>query len=213
MFSLLAYVIHKYRIWRYNQRIKSLPERHPVYEKYFIVSGDIVVDVGACIGEFTLIAAKRASKVIAIEPEPTNFKLLSENVARLKLANIILVNKALSNYIGKAKLFIAINPLSHTLHPEATLSHKYKVVEVEVTTLDKLMEDLGIDRVDFVKIDAEGSEIEILEGAIETLKKARKIVIEYHNEKHLSIIRQFLNMLGYERILCDDRHIYAQKLG
>jgi tRNA G37 N-methylase Trm5 len=65
-----------------------------------ISSSDIVVDAGANIGIFTLLAAKKARTVIAIEPDPENFEYLKENVRLNKAGNVVLINKALQNYVG-----------------------------------------------------------------------------------------------------------------
>jgi len=132
--------------------------------------GDTFVDVGANIGYYTLLAAKRVGpkgRVIAFEPEPTNFAILKRNVEANGLTNVILEQKALSNQAGTLRLYI--EPENKGGHKVFQFGDAKDFVEVEAVRLDDYLKtDRG--RIDFVKIDTEGAEGAILEGMQDTLR-------------------------------------------
>jgi FkbM family methyltransferase len=197
-----------------------------VYTKFRKLTGDdVVLDVGAHVGVFTLMASRRVRRVVAIEPHPFNYKLLLRNITFNKLTNVTPVNVALSNYCGSAKLYIAEQSGSHTI--EERVVDRYKVkhgfnvdryVEVRVKTLDNLVDELGLDEVTFIKVDAEGSELNVLKGAERTLKENEAFlsIAAYHVPNELREISNFLRDIGYEvfiRRLGESRtpYIYASK--
>jgi FkbM family methyltransferase len=134
-----------------------------------IRSSDVVVDAGANIGIFTLLAAKKAKLVIAVEPEPENFEYLRRNVRLNRAKNVILINKALSNYVGNG--FICGRG------PSAALS--YEGTSIKVTTVDEMIKELGLDSFDVLKMDIEGEELKALNGYF--LKNVRELMVECHH--------------------------------
>src|SRR2546427_5264926 len=78
-----------------------------VTRSFQVAAGDVVVDVGAHIGRYALRAAARASKVIAVEPDPSNFSLLERNVRLNGFSNVVLVPHALSSRPGTQALWLA----------------------------------------------------------------------------------------------------------
>ena len=139
--------------------------------KTHVEKNNIVVDIGANIGYYTLLMALNQAKVFSYEPEPKNFKLLQKNVNLNNFSsNVKLYNKAASKYNGFSKLFLAgatdLNggvivdrakggaPGMHTLSNNRFDSNS---IDVEVTKLN-------LDKIDFAKIDVEGHELHVLEG-------------------------------------------------
>ena len=174
--------------------------------------GDIVVDVGAGVGEFTIPAAKSVGKeglVVALEPEPRNFAALKDAV--FDFDNVCIVNKCAWNRKEKVRLFLGEQPGLHSL--VSALKRK-QAIEVQADTLDNICLELGIDRVDFIKMDIEGAELEALEGAKGVLKAARKIVIETHrrNEREPTWpkVQQFLENNGFKTYV-EDEIVHAWK--
>lgn len=141
-----------------------------------INDGDIVVDLGGNIGVFNRWAySQGASKVISFEPDKRYFKLLSLNAD----PKSILFNAAISDEIGKIELYESPHLGGSATHQFPDYLKKY---EVRTYTLDYLFETGLIDRIDFLKIDIEGAEIQALQGiSDENLKKVKTISMEYHN--------------------------------
>jgi FkbM family methyltransferase len=150
-----------------------------------ISSLDIVIDAGANIGIFTLLAAKKAKTIIAVEPDPKNFEYLRENVRLNEAKNVVLVNKALSNYVGDGFIY-GRGPLK-------ALSHRG--APVKVTTIDNMIKELGLDDFDVLKMDIEGAEVNALSG--DFLDNVRELMVEVHDEASYRIIRNRLMHAGF----------------
>lgn len=187
-----------------------------VYEKVWRPEeGDTVIDIGAYVGMFTVKASKLvgpSGKVIAIEPGPSTFSLLEENTKALD--NVVLVRKAVWDKEGTSKLYHSWAPGADTL-----VKPWEKYTEVETITLDKLLKELELPWVDFVKVDAEGAELKILEGSAEALKKIKRMSIAtYHElpggENEMEKVQGFLQKNGFTVI--QERglrgYTYAQKV-
>jgi FkbM family methyltransferase len=179
----------------------------PYQHLFQVESGDVVIDAGAYIGLFTLSVARKARKVIAIEPDPRNFSILQTNVALARLKNVKLVNKALWCKRGKVKFYVSEQSSSSSIFGERQGQTQH-VINVETTTLDDIVAEEHLSRIDFLKMDIEGAEIEALQGAVRTLKNTRKVVIAaYHvrNGKPTApFVTSFLKKLGFNVIVIDE---------
>ena len=141
------------------------------YEHYFkVLPDDVVLDVGACFGNTTLLFAKKARKVIAIEPEPLNVACLQLNVFINKLRNVCIVKKAAWNCKTRLKLNISEYAGWHSIVLKESV---IGFIEVEADTLDNIVSELGVEKVNFIKINIEGAEIEALEGGVKNLRHSR----------------------------------------
>ncbi len=182
-----------------------------VYDRFYkMMQDDIVIDVGAHVGAFTLKAARRVrnGKVVAVEPHPSNYRLLLKNIAFNKLENVIPINSALSNYHGMAKLYLSKDSVQHSLR-----STKGKYIEVEVKTLDWLLSELKLSKVNFIKIDVEGAELDVLKGAEKTLEENDVFLAigAYHTQTEAQELSRFLKRRGFRCALSASRYIYAFK--
>ncbi|MBU1085874.1 FkbM family methyltransferase, partial [Patescibacteria group bacterium] len=145
---------------------------------YKIKESDTILDIGGYFGGFAVYAAKKVGpngKVICFEPDPRNIAILEKRIRKLKLNNITLVKKALSNKVGKANL-----ASNYSLSSIAGLSKSKKVFSVEISTLDREMRSLNIGKVDLLKMNIEGAELEAVDGATDALKNVKHIVIASH---------------------------------
>jgi FkbM family methyltransferase len=143
-------------------------------------AGDLVVDIGAHIGLFAAAAARSAPRVrlVAVEPYPENFSLLTANLARNGLDNVHPVRAAVAASTGERSLHVSSNPAGHSLH---LAEAGQPTIGVATTTLEDLLRAHAPSTVDLLKIDCEGAEFEILERAApETLSRVRRIVMEAH---------------------------------
>jgi len=150
---------------------------------FHVKPGDVVVDVGAHIGRYTLMAARYASKVLAVEPEPSNFSALLSNVRLNGFANVIPLCVALSDQNRKLPLHVSAlgNMGSSSLEPESIRQGrdpKRGTVDVQCDTLDNIVARLNLESIDWLKIDVERHEIPALEGAQKTLAKAKNVILE-----------------------------------
>lgn len=159
-------------------------------------SGETALDVGANIGQNTSLMAVRATGVgyvVAFEPHPTTFQELHRNVAAWSkncLAPIHLENLALGLKDGEASLSAT------TYLSSATLNQKGNGIKVPVRRLDSFLTDKKA--VGVCKIDVEGHELDVLQGAEETLRRRgiRDIIFEDFGEKP-SAVTQFLQKHGF----------------
>lgn len=141
--------------------------------------GMTVVDLGAHMGYFTLLAANCVGpkgKVLAMEPAPDHFRLLCANLLLNRCDHVEARRIAIANSSGRERLYLRQdNPGDHRLTPVAGRPS----VEVQIDTLDKVV---GLRDVDLIKIDTQGSEIRILEGMVGLIE---------HNRARLALIMEF----------------------
>jgi FkbM family methyltransferase len=153
--------------------------------------GDTVIDVGANVGWYTIIASKLVGKngrVIAFEPDPESFALLKRNVLANGCDNAILEQKALSNTAGTLTLHLdEENKVMHS----TVFDTKGAAIKVEALRLDDYLEN-RFKNVDFVKIDVEGAEPMVLEGMQRTIQShpGIRLVIEFAPERVIATGRQ-----------------------
>jgi FkbM family methyltransferase len=129
---------------------------------------DVVLDVGAHVGAFSVVSGKRLNKglVISFEPNPEIYQLLKLNVHLNKLRNVVPLNVALADFCGKAKLSFSRDPANGILGArERPDVFGTRAFDVQVRTIDNICLERGIKRMDFIKIHAEGSEMAILKGS------------------------------------------------
>jgi FkbM family methyltransferase len=144
--------------------------------------GMTVVDVGANVGYMALLSARcvgPTGRVLAIEPDPGNIQLLTANVARNGYQNVNLCRCAVGADVGTATLYrSAWNMGNHRINAGASgQAIAHETIQVEVQTVDKLVEQHGLSRVNFVKMDVEGYEPGVLAGMGKTIARDRPVVL------------------------------------
>ena len=219
--------------YRYYCRLEDFnPDREADIVKLFRPKeGDIVVDVGAHIGRYTIIASKMVGSqgiVIAIEAHPANYDILKENILLNKLSNVTSLNYAVHSRETLVKLYEPGQEegftIYNTIMTDRTSFNSQKYIEVKADTLDSLLLRNGIKQVNWIKIDVEGAEYEVLRGATNILSSSKDIslLIEIHNlgvenKTFYEPIMQFLESknykLSFEKIYgTGERHIIMRKL-
>ena len=161
-----------YQVWKFGD-YKS--------KSFTIQPTDTIIDIGGHIGSFSIWAAKQAhqGKVFTFEPNAENFLLLKENKEINEISNLEIFNLAVSEKIGEVTLFNSVHQnMGHSLY-EYDLPNQAKV---KTTILDEILQNNNIQKVDLLKIDAEGAEYPILlNTSPQTLQKINKIILEYHD--------------------------------
>ena len=164
----------------------------------------IGIDIGANEGITTVAMARVARKVIAFEPIPENQVRFKENLAVNGIKNVVLEDLAVSKNCGSASINIHAAGGHHSFF-DTKVSSKIETREVKTITLDKYCRQSSLDRIGFLKIDVEGAEILVLQGASELLtqKKIENIVFEHspfilnNIGRPLDEVYQYLKQYGY----------------
>jgi FkbM family methyltransferase len=222
--SLDNYVLLEFSVPKYDYKFYSLITRkvenfliHDVHtsmsaheddiiERFTPKEGDVVIDIGAAFGFYTIIGAKRVGtkgKVVAIEANPSNFEMLNRNIKLNQLTNVISLNNAVYSKETKIKLYLPGEELGHTTY-NTVMSDRArtedKFVEVSANTLDYLLQLNEITDVNWVKIDVEGAEFEVLKGASNVLSKSKDIalLIEVHGLDNHRPILEFVSSYNFK---------------
>jgi FkbM family methyltransferase len=135
--------------------------------------GDVFYDVGANIGFFSLIAARRvgaAGAVYAFEPVPENAKAIAESVKLNNLAQVLVYPNAVGAFTGQSDLLLADHIGGAALASVAPPPDLRGRIKVDVVTIDELVARRGLRPPALMKIDVEGAELDVLRGMAETLK-------------------------------------------
>ena len=182
------------------------------YLEKVLSPGKVFIDVGANFGVYTLVASKlagAAGKVIAIEPTAQSFAVLRQNIALNHFANVRAFQVALTQTRGKAWLYHGWDPVGNSLGMDPLRGDEGE--EVQTESLDNLLEENSIDRVDVIKVDVEGAEELVLRGATRTLITNSPVVIFEFNPGCAARLglspggaRDFLQGLGYEFVVLGD---------
>jgi len=162
----------------YEQFIQNIYER-----EYHLQKGDVAIDVGAAFGINAIIYSKQVGdegKVISIEPAEDNLMCLKKNIELNKLKNVTVIQKGLWSKKDRLRFYLKPVPGGHSLVTDK--DDAVRITEVEVDTLDNILTELGIYRVNFIKMDIEGAEIEALRGMEETLENndVKLAIASYH---------------------------------
>ncbi|MER3500822.1 MAG: hypothetical protein C4295_04965 [Candidatus Fervidibacterota bacterium] len=169
----------------------------------FVRKGDVVLDIGANIGYYTLLLARLVGEkglVVAVEPHPANFHLLEWNLRINGIRNVCLVHAAISDTDGIASLYLAEGSNWHALNPTERTTER--TVDVIAMTIDTLAQQLERP-VALLRMDIEGWEAKALRGAPQTLLHHRPaIVMEVHpaylGEEETRQLLRYLQLWGYE---------------
>jgi FkbM family methyltransferase len=202
---------HDYNIYcPLNKEDFIVMTRHEdeIIERFLPKQGDIVVDIGAHMGRYTIIASKRVGtngKVVAIEAHPGNFEMLNRNIKLNQLANVISLNYAVYSKETKIKLYLPEEESGYTIY-NTIMSNRAgtedKFVDVNAQTVDYLLElnQIKEERINWIKIDVEGAEFEVLKGATNVLSKSKDIalLIEIHGLDNYRPILNFLSLYNFK---------------
>jgi FkbM family methyltransferase len=168
----------------------------PVLKKLMslVNENSIFIDVGAHIGKYSLLLARRAKLVVAIEPDPISFSALKRAIMINKLRKIVALNIAVSDTDGQCFFY---------MHRWSVVSSikvsqgSFKTILVKSMTLDSIAKTLKT-RIDVIKIDVEGAEVEVIKGAKNLLTQHKpKLVMEVWEDNFNNVI-DLLEGLGYK---------------
>lgn len=202
--NLLLYV----RPWQSDISIQSDYFEHRLRSCLEGIESGTFVDIGAHIGKFTLLVAKRVGskgRVIAIEPEKDNFIMLKRNIEANQLDNVLSLNVACFSEDTTTRLYVSDESGGHSLKE---LGSDYQIVRA--CKLDSLVQELGLHGITAIKIDVEDTEINVLEGAEQTLSAYHpQVLFESRSGTAFEQCAAFLCEFGYNIRQIDHRNYLA----
>jgi FkbM family methyltransferase len=191
---------------------------------YLPKEGDVVVDVGAGVGEELMILSRsvgESGRVFAIEAHPKTFRALSYNNSQNKLTNTVLLNVAVSHAVGS----VLIEDLSDSLANKLMTTSTNNSIRVDAITIEKLADAYDLTKINYLKVNIEGAEQLLIKGIGEAIHKIENIAISchdfrYRNEgdeffKTKAIVLQFLKEHNFDCIIRNtgnpllDDYVYA----
>jgi FkbM family methyltransferase len=181
----------------------SLEKRNAKLDRYTfpgfadVEKGDTVLDVGAFIGEFTIPASVRAERVFSFEPDAVNFACLKHNT--IHSSNVTARNLLAWNENERVDFHLGEDVSDHSVFDVD--SHQVREsVSIKAVRLDTHLEPKGLSSIDFLKLDAEGAEPQVLAGMEDI--KFRKCAIdcsaEYYGESTANEVVSLLREKEYE---------------
>jgi FkbM family methyltransferase len=198
---------NRYHVRTCSGELSPFPEiyRNNVYEKvpgFAPQYADVILDVGANTGIFSIKQASRGARIYAFEPHPQVYSRLLRNVAENSLAGTVSTfHVALGSRPGRA----ALKTKASTVVTQVEFDD---AGSVRVESLDGTIPALGLEKVDLLKLDVEGAEAEILAGGTHVLNRVGRIVMEYHGQERLRQVRSILDEAEFKEVYCDESYAY-----
>ena len=187
-------------------------------KNFDIKSSDTVIDIGAHIGLFTLHASQNCKNgnIYSYEPVKENFNVLKENITINNLKNVKIFNLAVSKSNSTIKLFMNNDESGHSMFSKSSEN-----IIVNSTSLMKIFDENNIKKCNFLKLDCEGAEYEIIKNLpLEYFQKIDKLVIEYHmadsHPEFLIELKEILLRQNFKietkKLFSDIGFLYAKKI-
>jgi FkbM family methyltransferase len=140
------------------------------YQSHLLKSNDVVLDLGSTTGDFCVLASRKVGptgRIIAVEPNPNDYEILQENIRRNKCLNVTSLNIGAA---GKRGLGV--------------INFRGTTFTFKTDTLDNILNTLfNVGNIDFIKMDIEGYEYDVVESSIDIFRRARVICLEFHGTK------------------------------
>ena len=208
--TILEYMLATGKTWSYSMidRFFELSEKY--YSKKRKMQKGIFLDIGANIGTTSIYVNKIINnklKIIGFEPVKINYNLFRANCILNSIDNICIEPFGLSNASNRLSIAYSMeNPGGATIDKEQNgVKNKPETEEIAVITLDSYVEQKNIssEEIDYIWLDVEGHEVEVLEGAFNTLSGGHIPLIQEFNavyyietdrlKKYCNIIKNFYN--------------------
>ena len=193
-----------------------------LYLERVLSPGKVFVDAGANFGIYTLLASKivgEAGRVISFEPSSRVFPVLRRNIALNDFRNVSAFPVALTDKPGRARLYYHSAVGCDSLGKDASFEQDAYAEDIDTESLDNVLKQASVGRVDVIKIDVQGAEELALRGANEIITSTRPVIIfEFFPEGAASLglspngAWNFLEGHGYEFFIVDERGTLSRLL-
>jgi FkbM family methyltransferase len=172
-----------------------------------IADNGVIIDIGANVGWYSLnlaISIKK-SKIYALEPIPSTFKMLGKNIALNNFSNISLFNIGLGDKKSISKFYYYPEGAGNASLKKLAQNRRLEIIKCHIDTLDNFIIEKKITRLDFIKCDVEGAELLVFKGGVETIKKYKPVIFTEMLRKwskkfsyHPNDIIGLFNNIGYK---------------
>lgn len=196
----------------FDARVRELAETYSLSTIFGNLEAPTVVDCGANTGDIALYLPIEC-KYYGFEPDPLAYSCLEINIEQLTLEAGI-YSLALSNFSGESRFYLSSKGADSSL---VRPSNYTTAVSVEVATLDSMVARLGITHIDLLKVEAEGGEPEVLEGAMATLAFVDYVAVDAGPERNgrdtLPEVNRILTSAGFQMTVSNSkigRFLYAR---
>ncbi|MFA6531049.1 MAG: FkbM family methyltransferase [Candidatus Micrarchaeia archaeon] len=170
-----------------------------VYDPYGVIKpGNTVIDIGANVGVFSVYALGKGAKVISYEPSSENFSRLQENRDINGQNGFTIWKKGVWNKNGNIDFYLTDNPANNHFVNSYEKAKTSKCETAQVITFESVLKENSLDSVDFVKIDVEGCELDIMASMDKDLiRKVKHWGIECENQEVVGKIKPILEAANY----------------
>ena len=204
-----------------NVRVKREYFRHEPEVSSLLTSlhGRVFIDIGANVGYYSFLLHNNFELIIAIEPHPKNVRIIQQVKEKYGYHKVNILQRAVSDKDGETKLYLGSHCGGHGLldifpyspQEDRHIVHRLKksFLPVHATTLDTLLQTLG--SADLVKVDVEGAEWKVLEGANKAMHKIKSWLIELHDLTRKEELENLMKSFNYKAKWIDFRHLYLRK--
>jgi len=174
---------------------------HDYFKMTNILKKSCIIDIGANIGAFSIYTATRFpdAEIFSYEPDPKNFEKFIKNIELNKIKNISPHNQAVGKIKGNVNLY-SDNKGNFGTVGSSLVNTGPKYLVISCVTLDDILKDNHIEKCDFLKIDCEGGEYDIIFNSNkDTFMRIKSITLEYHDivNHQLNELESFLKNMGY----------------
>jgi FkbM family methyltransferase len=171
-----------------------------------ISPGMVVLDVGASIGMFTMVASLAGARVVAFEPNPVDRLALAALVESMSGVDVTIRPEAVSDEPGSIRM--ALSDIPGSSKPIASGNDRLNMLDTDTsdsatspvpsTTIDAIVQEMGLDRVDVIKVDTEGWEKRVLVGARQTLREHGPLLLvaSYHRPEDPQVLPELVRQMA-----------------
>lgn len=225
------------------KREKYIQQPSPIKRELLMVfdrsDALVIFDIGSCEGEDAIRYSRLFpnSTIYAFEPLPSNVEMIHKNIKNYNSPNVTVVIEALGCAIGESKFYVSSgapqeckndddwnfgNKSSSLYEPNLETMPEWldfeEVIDVQINTVNNFCEVNSIDRIDFIHLDVQGAELDVLNGASNVLNKTSLIWMEventelYRGQPLKPEVEKFMYAQGFVKVVDTVNHVSGDQL-